>query len=298
MHAGRLIVFIFVMAAAASGLFGYTAQDAYSGGHGHGHKHEHEHEDSVHGDMHDHSETIGRVEKLIMDIKEGRSTAAFVVILLTMVFYGMLHGLGLGHGNAVISGWILSSDQRLRSVITAALLTPLFHIAVASVVVAAAWAIMNQTVSQEKINEYMRIISGSMVLLIGIYLMVSFFIERAKHKRSCCHGGTPDIIKKEMNPVFVAVGAGFVPCPITSVILLTALGLDMLYKGIILVIALGAGMAVTFVLVAYFVWYAKEKAVNALAGRTAEIIDIIIHIAGAAVVLFMGIYLLYPFFTG
>ncbi|HDT15061.1 MAG TPA: hypothetical protein ENN55_02515 [Firmicutes bacterium] len=290
----KTAIFIFVMAAAVSVVF------AENGGHSHSGEHIHSCDEAHHMESHghDHSEVLGRVEQLVEDIKEGRNVAAFVLIYFTVIFYGMLHGLGLGHGNAVISGWILSSNQRLRSVITAALLTPVFHITVASIIVSAAWVIMNKTVEQEKIQEYMRVVSGSMVLLIGVYLLVNFLIERIKHKRSCCHGGEAGFVKKEMHPVLVALGAGFVPCPITSVILLTALGLNMLGYGIVLVAALGMGMAVTFVLVAYFVWYSKEKTMNKLTGRTAGIVDIVVHIAGAGIVLFMGVYLLYPFLFG
>jgi len=249
------------------------------------------------GDGHGHETRQEKIKEHIERAGDGKNPGALLVIALLIFSYGLLHGTGVAHGNAILSGWIMAARQRYRDVLMASLLTGLFHALTATVVVMTAWFVLKQAIDTVKLGNYMRIIAGSMVLLIGAYILTTFIIAKLKGEQTCCHGHGHDVDIKggKINPVILALGAGIVPCPITSSILIASLGFGMLWQGLVFVAVFAAGMSLSLLGISSAVWYVTGKTADVKFLRLAHIMDNVLHIAGPVIVISIGLYLLKPF---
>ena len=249
------------------------------------------------GHGHDHSEKEEKVAASIKKLKYGHTPGLLFAIALLIFTYGLLHGTGVAHGNAIISGWIMASRQKYSDVVVASVLTGLFHALTATIVVMIVWFVLEKAIEVEKLHKYIRIIAGSMVLLIGVYILTTFIIAKLKKEQTCCHGHGHGVNIKEgkINPVLLALGAGIVPCPITSSILIAALGFGLMWQGLVFVAAFAAGMSLSLLGISSAVWYLTERTSDIKFLRLAHIMDNILHIVGPAIVITIGVFLLSPY---
>lgn len=220
----------------------------------------------------------------IKRLKTENNPGFFVSIMLLCLVYGIAHALGPGHGKSIISSWIMVSRRRLREVVAASGFTAVFHALSATILVLGSWAILKKTVSTqtETLKSYLHLGSGIMIMILGIVEISKHFIRKAKEKNK----NTADESSKEALPdekdetraaeepevvenrdglwgsVMVALTAGVVPCPVTSLILIFSLSMGMLWQGIVFVVSFAIGMSTAIMGVAYFVWTMREKAQN------------------------------------
>ena len=206
----------------------------------------------------------GQMRKL----KTQKSFSFFLTIMLICFVYGIAHALGPGHGKSIISSWILVSKRELKDVVAASLLTAVVHSMSATLLVLGSWYILKKTVTieTEHLKYYLQFASGILLFLLGSFEIYKYirrnFIDKKPGKEEAGEEESKENEDKtrHLNSFAVALTAGIIPCPVTSLILIFAISMDLVWQGIVFVISFATGMALAILGVTWMVWTLKEKA--------------------------------------
>lgn len=246
--------------------------------------------------------------------------------------YGVFHAAGPGHGKAVISSYMLANEVALRRGIMLSFVSALLQALTAIVVMLAVFLLLRGTaISMTDATRVLEIASYALVTLFGAWLLwkkawprlAALFGRRpaaslsAAHAHrhghdhhghhhhagevcaTCGHSHAPDPAmlsgdRFDWRTAWSAVAAvGLRPCSGALIVLTFAFLNGLWAAGILSVLAMAAGTAITVAALATVAVTGKTWAV-ALAGdgRLGNRVHAAIEIAGAALVFVLGLLLL------
>jgi ABC-type nickel/cobalt efflux system permease component RcnA len=163
------------------------------------------------------------------------ATAAAPGKLLTAmgvaVLFGMAHALMPGHGKSVLVSYYLGRPSRIMHGVISSSILVLTHVGMAVVLVMAGFATIQRTLAGAGRAHFLEATSSAFIIAIGIWLLT-------RALRGHYHGEAP-------STRFLPVAAGFVPCPLTTFIMVYALGHGMVAAGLAVTAAMAGGMILT-----------------------------------------------------
>ncbi len=190
----------------------------------------------------------------------------FVGLLFAAFGIGALHALEPGHGKSIMGAYIVASRGKARHALLLGVVVTVTHTIVVFLLAIAAlvWA---EKAATERVTFWLKIISGALVLAVGIWMLLRSFgiVKRAEHahphdhadashQHHEHHGHTHAVeIPEGRDPLgfwtLIAVGTsgGLVPCPAALTALLAAVNMGRPAAGIAVVAAMGLGIATTLV---------------------------------------------------
>jgi nickel/cobalt transporter (NicO) family protein len=198
-------------------------------------------------------------------IRDGDTAGPLLIGLVLAFAYGVVHALGPGHGKVVVASYFLARDAQVLRGLMMGLQIAVFHVLSAIVVVALADLVLRQAFGSAPAEVAgVRLTSYGLIALIGA-TMLAQAIRRSRLRRAgievgCghdhglpAHGHAHDHHRHETGPAganraqqgALSLGVGLVPCTGAVLILLYALANDILLPGLLLVVAIAAGMAIT-----------------------------------------------------
>ena len=190
-------------------------------------------------------------------IRDGKSSAALLIGIGLAFLYGVVHALGPGHGKLVVVSYFLSRDARVGRGLLMGLQIAVFHVISAVVVVVLADLLLRRAFGggpSEVVG--VRLLSYGLIAAIGVVMLVQAF-RRSRLRRagvsvhsSCCGAhhpadGRAADVGEQTRQGALSLGVGLVPCTGAVLILLYAMANDILFAGVVLAIAIAAGMAIT-----------------------------------------------------
>jgi ABC-type nickel/cobalt efflux system permease component RcnA len=196
-------------------------------------------------------------------IRDGETAGPLLIGLVLAFAYGVVHALGPGHGKVVVASYFLGREAQIGRGLMMGLQIAVFHVLSAIVVVALADLVLRQAFGSAPAEVAgVRLTSYGLIALIGATMLFQA-IRRSRLRRAgievghdCCghdhghahgdhdhgdhsHGG------RRAQEGALSLGVGIVPCTGAVLILLYALANDILLPGLLLVVAIAAGMAIT-----------------------------------------------------
>ncbi|MCG8593221.1 MAG: hypothetical protein MI785_02435 [Kiloniellales bacterium] len=157
---------------------------------------------------------------------------AAILVLLALVF-GMLHAIGPGHGKSVMVAYFLGQDAPLRQGLTASLKLIAVHVGSAILLVLTAVTLLDVSFGLRPADfPLLRQISYGGVAALGLFLLVQA-LRGAPGGRHAKGGG--------LLPYVV----GLSPCPLTTIMMLAAVGTGAIALGLVVSLAMALGMVVT-----------------------------------------------------
>jgi nickel/cobalt exporter len=194
-------------------------------------------------------------------IRDGQTSTPLLIGMLLAFAYGVVHALGPGHGKVVVASYFLGRDAQIGRGLMMGLQIAIFHVLSAIVVVALADLVLRQAFGSAPAEVAgVRLTSYGLIALIGATMLFQA-IRRSRLRRAgiegghdCCghdHGhsdhahGHDSLGGRRMQEGALSFGVGLVPCTGAVLILLYALANDILLPGLLLVVAIAAGMAIT-----------------------------------------------------
>jgi nickel/cobalt exporter len=202
-------------------------------------------------------------------IRDGDTVAPLLIGLLLAFTYGVVHALGPGHGKVVVAPYFLGRDAQIGRGLLMGLQIAVFHVLSAIVVVALADLVLRQAFGSAPAEVAgVRLTSYGLIALIGVTMLFQA-VRRSRLRRAgvevghdCCDHGHLPADHHHGNPAdhhhgnnaggarraqegALSLGVGIVPCTGAVLILLYALANDILVPGLLLVVAIAAGMAIT-----------------------------------------------------
>lgn len=197
------------------------------------------------------------------DALAGADTGGLLILgLLAAAFgWGALHALSPGHGKAMVAGYLAGSGGRPRDALILGATVTVTHTAAVF-----AFALITLAASQyvlpERLYPWLGLVSGLMVIAIGITVMRSRFARwrslratsrHEHHPHSHSHSDSHDHGHSHDHPrdtglrgvIGLGVSGGLVPCPSALVVLIAAISQHRIGLGMVLILAFSLGLAAT-----------------------------------------------------
>ena len=195
----------------------------------------------------------------LMALRDGSSLAPLWLLLGLSFAYGVFHVLAPGHGKIIVSAYFLGNKARWRDGILAGAVMAVGHTITAVAIVMVLYFALGvgqlELLSQAR---YVELIGYGAIAAIGVWLLV-----RAHRGAACTHcghhHGHNDHVHDHAPQPLVAGRSTFiglfsavslVPCTGSMIILLFTLAHQVLWAGILAVIAIAVGMWLTTVAIA------------------------------------------------
>jgi len=226
---------------------------------------------------------------LFKKIKNGENISLLFLVLFFSFFYGIIHALGPGHGKIIISSFMLTHKERKITSIKIGSLVAIIHGFSAIVVVLGIYFIFKKglLLKFDEVKTIIDTVSSIIIILLGVYLLIHGLYSIFKKVQK------EDIIKSKKSLFVTALSIGIVPCPGAALILLFSINKDLIYVGVLAVIAMSLGMAIT---ISSFGWFASF--INKSTGKFIKnnrflfFIENGLSLIGAAGIIFLGVLLL------
>src|SRR5215831_352460 len=178
--------------------------------------------------------------------------------------FGAVHALSPGHGKTLVAAYLVGARGTPKHAIFLGLMVTFTH-TISVFALGLVTLYLSQFVLPEKITPVLGVISGLMIVWVGVTLLYRRTVGRRPvtsglvhdHGDGRMHTHVPDEISIGG---LIALGAsgGLVPCPSALVLLLTSVSLNRVAFGLTLLTAFSAGLAVILSAVGLVVLYAKH----------------------------------------
>jgi nickel/cobalt transporter (NicO) family protein len=248
---------------------------------------------------------------------------AFWVLGGLSFLYGVFHAAGPGHGKVVISSYVLANESQLRRGIVLSGLSALMQslVAIGFVLVLAGLLQLTSTAMGEAAH-WVGVVSYAMVAMLGLWLVLRKVFGWGHHRHddaghdhdhhdhdhdhhhhdhhdhaghSMHHAvGPGDIRGNWREQLGVVLAVGLRPCSGALVVLVFALSQGLLAAGIVSVLLMGLGTAITVAVLATLAVMAKGLA-GRIGGAESAVARTIVwwaELLGAVAVLGFGVLLL------
>jgi nickel/cobalt transporter (NicO) family protein len=199
-------------------------------------------------------------------LTSGDTEGLLIVFLLAAAFgWGALHALSPGHGKAMVAGYLVGTRGTPRHAVILGLTVTATHTA-AVFALGLVTLLAAQYVVPEDIYPWLSVVSGLMVVAIGIAVMHSRFrrwraLRRAAgdnehdHGHGHHHHHSPDGAITTRSLLALGISGGLVPCPSALVVLIGAISQHRVGLGMVLIVAFSLGLAATLTAVGLAVLY-------------------------------------------
>jgi nickel/cobalt transporter (NicO) family protein len=176
----------------------------------------------------------------------GRKHLSALVILASLAaafFWGMAHALSPGHGKTIVAAYLVGRRgtpwhaAALGGIVTATHTVGVFALGLVTLA-------LSQFIVPETLYPWLNLVSGVMVVAIGI----AVFRSRLRHRRAHVHGHDHHHHDEQLGRgslLAVGISGGLLPCPSALVVLLAAISLHRVAFGMILIVAFSAGLALS-----------------------------------------------------
>ncbi len=233
-----------------------------------------------------------KMTRLMRSMRDDPLGAPLWTFLGLAFLYGMVHALGPGHGKAMAGSYFLSRQGSLKQGLLLGSLFAVTHVASAVLLLLVGRALL-QTSSRSLLASadlWLRKTSALLLLLIGILLIGrTLWLCLSRREQSRCPNQQADL----KSLCSVATAAGLIPCPGAAIILLFAMSQQLLIPGLLAMLALAMGMALTVSLSAVATMATRGTLLRVLStSRSAVVASHILGIGGGLAIATLGALLL------
>ncbi len=202
----------------------------------------------------DRSGGTGGFARLLDTRAAGRGV--LLLLLLAAFGWGALHALSPGHGKTMVAAYLIGTRGRPRDALALGLTVTVTH-TIGVFALGLATLALSHYVLPEDLYPWLRLVSGLMVLVVGIAVL------RARARHAHPHGHEhphphphphhdhESISRRGI--LTMGASAGLIPCPSALVVLLGAIAQHQLGYGLLLIVAFSAGLAATLTAVGVLV---------------------------------------------
>lgn len=165
------------------------------------------------------------------------SVDRFTIGMAVAVALGLIHALTPGHGKAVIFSHFLGQRANVLAGMRVAALAALTHGTIAVLLVLVAGRVITPLGRPTRAGAWLEVIAGLIVAEVGaLYVVLS--VRGFRHAGDHGHG-------TEASRPLLAVAMGLLPCPLTIIVVGTAVARDATGAGIALAAGISIGAAIT-----------------------------------------------------
>ncbi len=225
--------------------------------------------------------------RFVAAIDSTPGVAAGLVALLVAFVVGALHALAPGHGKAVAAGYLVGERARVKHAAVLGSTVALMH---TGSVLALGLALFSATRAPDaaRLSATIGLVTGLVFFGLGLWLLVRRWRARGGHHHHAHHEPHEAPAPLSLQGIVVLGAAGgLLPSPSALLVLLTALAVDRVAYGLLLIGVFSLGLATTVTLVGVAVLRGRDV----LHERGGARLHRLVHaapLAGAAAVTLVG----------
>jgi nickel/cobalt transporter (NicO) family protein len=209
------------------------------------------------------------------DAAAGRGALLF--LLLAAFAWGAFHALSPGHGKAMVAAYLVGTRGTTRHALALGATVTVTH-TIGVFALGLVTLALSQYVLPEDLYPWLNLVSGLLVLLVGIGVLRSrvrwarrgrdhhhHHEHEHEHEHGHGHGHSHDVPDRLTWRGLIGMGAsaGLIPCPSALVVLLAAIAQHQIALGLLLIVAFSLGLAVTLSVLGVLVVQAGRVATRA-----------------------------------
>jgi nickel/cobalt transporter (NicO) family protein len=203
-----------------------------------------------------------------------------LILIMLSFTYGVFHAAGPGHGKIVIATYLASHKSQFRQGVILSFATAIVQGISAIIIVFSTFWLLDLSMRQVRgIVNHVEVVSFAMVALVGLGItwtrilrLRSVFIapknltKKPSHiSAGCCHQHGPsakDLDTELSMRTFLGIvlSIGIRPCSGALLVLLLAISLGIATAGLLAVLAMSLGTAITITALALFSVYLRQAA--------------------------------------
>jgi ABC-type nickel/cobalt efflux system permease component RcnA len=222
---------------------------------------------------------------LFEDASEGRG--ALVLLLLAALGWGALHALSPGHGKAMVAAYLIGTRGTARDAVVLGATVTVTH-TIGVFALGLVTLALSQYVLPEQLYPWLTLVSGLMVVAVGVAVLRSRLRRPKAHTHDHAHPHSHDEPGGRRSLLGMGAAAGLIPCPSALVVLLAAVSQHEVALGMLLIVAFSLGLAGTLTALGLAVVHARRFVPPRLA---ASRLAVLMPAVSAAVVVFVGLAL-------
>ena len=260
----------------------------------------------------------GRMSRAMLGMMTKSATSATWTLFMLSFLYGVFHAAGPGHGKAVVSAWVLATENELKRGIIIAGLSALIQALAAIMIVSALLLLVKSASTMARdIAGFLESASYAMIAAMGLYLAWSGWPTRKAqtapsdetkfelvsrpnegttatfehvHDANCghVHAPSPTELKGDWSwrrAFALSFAVGIRPCSGALLVLIFANSIGLYWAGVAATLAMGFGVFLTVSAIAAASVFAKSLALrftaadNPLLGLVARTGKIVVGLA-------------------
>jgi nickel/cobalt exporter len=198
-----------------------------------------------------------------------------LLALLTAAVLGAFHALEPGHGKTLVAAYLVGSRGTMKHALILGLVVTAAHTA-GVYLLGGATLYASQYIVPERLYPWLALLSGLMITGLGLVLILRSYwndetgsrVHHSHPHHSHHHGGhshhhhpphydLPQEVSLQQL-LTLGISGGIVPCPAALVVLLSALALNRVGFGLLLIVAFSIGLAVVLVGIGLLIVHAGQ----------------------------------------
>jgi nickel/cobalt exporter len=204
------------------------------------------------------------------------------IILLALVVavgLGAFHALEPGHGKTLVAAYLVGSRGTFKHALLLGLIVTASHTA-GVYLLGAVTLYASQYIVPEQLYPWLGLVSGVMIFTLGVILLVQRYLRRDAlsghvhhgyshhalghphhHAHHHGHGHQHDHHEGQVSfreLMTLGISGGIVPCPAALVVLLSAVSMQRIGFGLLLIVAFSVGLAAVLIAIGVLMVYARQ----------------------------------------
>jgi ABC-type nickel/cobalt efflux system permease component RcnA len=182
-----------------------------------------------------------KLNRILKDMKQGFKLKYFLILISVSILFGVIHAIGPGHGKMIVGAYFLKEKALPINALKLGSIIAITHSGLA-ILLGIIFGIIVKSMKMHgriDIQNYMGIISGAFITLLGIY----YLWQKIKSKEHFHY------LPGKKNEILLGIFSGMVPCPVSMTIILFSIYLDVFFFGLLSVLFFSVGMACTISLI-------------------------------------------------
>lgn len=239
------------------------------------------------------------IRRYMAAIRDEASVAALMTGIWFAFVYGVLHTLGPGHGKMIVASYFVGHEARIWRGFLVGAQIAITHVISSIVLVLIVDSTFRLAFGSDPAESWwIRLFSFALIAIIGGYMLVNAIRaslgKTTGHDHHHGHAHGHDHVHQHGHAKregLLAILAGIVPCTGAILIMLASLAFGIVYAGVLMVIAISVGMALTMAAIgiAAILMRRVMLAVTGEGSRRGYIVAVALEYLAALVILAVGL---------
>jgi ABC-type nickel/cobalt efflux system permease component RcnA len=228
-----------------------------------------------------------KLNRILKDMKHDFKLKYFLILISVSLLFGVLHAIGPGHGKMIVGAYFLKEKSSPINALKLGSIIAITHSGLA-ILLGIIFGIIVKSMKMHgriDIQNYMGIISGAFITLLGTY----YLWQKVKSREHFHY------LPGKKNEILLGIFSGMIPCPVSMTIILFSIYLDVFFFGFLSVLFFSVGMACTISLLGFITIKSRHliSRISIKNKQKAQVMQKVFGIVTSLLIIIIGLSLIF-----